>query len=335
MADDKENAQPNCPSELKLLKGRAIQKKAVAAGEAVALRFGPGDRVACDYGGGWSCGVVTMTHYREAKWAVGKVVPYQIRLDGTRKLIFAEEDNDTTVQAISEDGAGSMRRAGSVAAPSSMQYDRKAREAEQMLLADENRANTEAEQAMQQLLLSLEEEDVTEADGVAGGGKQPKKARKKKRGRKMRAPAPAAGDAEAEELGKVQEEARVQRVREQLLHERAEAADRERAFKEAHKLQREPAQQSQTVPVPSASPALPECPVCMECYERPPSKYAPVNLPCGHSVCRHCALQLQAAAAPSQFACPSCRQQLELPSGGAQALPCNYGLVEMLGLLGL
>ena len=71
--------------------------------------------------------------------------------------------------------------------------------------------------------------------------------------------------------------------------------------------------------------------------------HAPVSLPCGHSVCRQCALDLQTAT-PSQhggggggggagglaIACPSCCQQLELPPGGAQALPCNYGLVQML-----
>jgi hypothetical protein len=31
------------------------------------------------------------------------------------------------------------------------------------------------------------------------------------------------------------------------------------------------------------------------------------------------------------IACPSCCQQFKLPPGGAQALPCNYGLVQMLG----
>ena len=88
---------------------------------------------------------------------------------------------------------------------------------------------------------------------------------------------------------------------------------------------------------------LPECPVCLECYQQQPSVHAPVSPPCGHSVCRQCALDLQTAA-PSQhggggggggagglaIACPSCCQQLELPPGGAQALPCNYGLVQML-----
>ena len=102
-----------------------------------------------------------------------------------------------------------------------------------------------------------------------------------------------------------------------------------------------PPQAMPTPPSPAPSPdLLPECPVCLECYQQPPSVYAPVNLPCGHSVCRQCALDLQTAA-PSQhngrggagglaIECPSCCQQLELPPGGAQALPCNYGLVQML-----
>ena len=96
-------------------------------------------------------------------------------------------------------------------------------------------------------------------------------------------------------------------------------------------------------PSPALSPdLLPECPVCLECYQQPPSVHAPASLQCGHSICRQCALDLQAAA-PSQhsggsggagglaIACPSCCQQLELPPGGTQALPCNYGLVQMLG----
>ena len=103
-----------------------------------------------------------------------------------------------------------------------------------------------------------------------------------------------------------------------------------------------PPQAMPAPPSPSPSPEmLPECPVCLECYQPPPSVHAPVSLPCGHSVCRQCALDLQTAA-PSQhggggaagglaIACPSCCQQLELPPGGAQALPCNYGLVQVLG----
>jgi len=89
-------------------------------------------------------------------------------------------------------------------------------------------------------------------------------------------------------------------------------------------------------PSPTPAQQLPECPVCMECYDHPPAEQAPVVLPCGHSICRQCALDLQTANPGRQrgsgtlaIVCPSCCQQLELPPGGAQALPCNYGLVQV------
>ena len=31
---------------------------------------------------------------------------------------------------------------------------------------------------------------------------------------------------------------------------------------------------------------VPECPICMEAYEAPPSARAPIILACGHCVCR-------------------------------------------------
>jgi len=37
-----------------------------------------------------------------------------------------------------------------------------------------------------------------------------------------------------------------------------------------------------------------------------------------------------AGAGGLAIACPSCCQQHQLPPGGAKALPCNYGLVQML-----
>jgi hypothetical protein len=78
-----------------------------------------------------------------------------------------------------------------------------------------------------------------------------------------------------------------------------------------------------------------ECPVCIGCYAAPPSKNAPVSLPCGHSVCKQCAEDLQAAAlrcrtsgGPLRIACPSCCRQLDLPLGGAKSLPVNYALAH-------
>jgi hypothetical protein len=185
-------------------------------------------------------------------------------------------------------------------------------------------------------------------------------------------PAAAAVHLDAtKEKARAEEEGRVQRVREQLLRERAEAAEQQQAFEEAKVTQMkalaaalqeteeaaadapcapqcelEPQQLPAMTAPPPPSPLpylLPECPVCLACYQQPQSMHAPVSLPCGHSVCRQCVLDLQTAA-PSQhgrgrgaagglaIACPSCCQQLELPPGGAQALPCNYGLVQMLEL---
>ena len=42
------------------------------------------------------------------------------------------------------------------------------------------------------------------------------------------------------------------------------------------------------------------------------------------------AMQSQRGAGAPTIECPTCRQQLELPSGGAQVLPCNFGLVQVL-----
>jgi TPR repeat protein len=266
----------------------------------------------------------------------------------------------------------------------------------------QQRRTAEAEDAMR---LLLQEEEG--AGGAADGKQSKKKKKKKKQGRRAVAAAAApCADTEAQKGG-LEEEERVQRVREQLLQERAEAAERERAFKKAQALQihalaaataaaaradadakakgeleeEERAfeeakvlqvqalaaaaataaaalqqaevgatgevaaapcpQQPQAMmpsPPPIPTPQLPpECPVCMECYDRPPSEQAPVVLPCGHSVCRQCALDVQTATPSCQrgagaltIVCPSCRQLLELPSGGAQALPYNYGLLQVL-----
>jgi hypothetical protein len=78
-----------------------------------------------------------------------------------------------------------------------------------------------------------------------------------------------------------------------------------------------------------------ECPICIECYAAPPSENAPVMLPCGHSVCKQCSQDLQAAALCCHkgggllcIACPSCCRQLDLPPGGVKSLPVNYALVH-------
>ena len=76
---------------------------------------------------------------------------------------------------------------------------------------------------------------------------------------------------------------------------------------------------------------IPECILCLEKYEEPPSNYAPVMLPCGHSVCKQCAPTLQKEEGGTLFIkCSVCRALSPLPAGGAAALPHNYTVVEML-----
>ena len=79
-----------------------------------------------------------------------------------------------------------------------------------------------------------------------------------------------------------------------------------------------------------------ECPMCLEVYLAPPSEQLPVSLPCGHSVCKRCAIMLQKPAVLSQSSevqCPQCTRVLLLPPGGAAALPCNYSVVQMIEVL--
>ena len=90
--------------------------------------------------------------------------------------------------------------------------------------------------------------------------------------------------------------------------------------------------------VPQSGGETSECPVCMDSYAAPPSQHVPMNLPCGHSVCKLCiskmqtvALQQRRGGEPPKVRCPECRRMLALPPGGVGALPCNYGLMQMLG----
>ena len=81
---------------------------------------------------------------------------------------------------------------------------------------------------------------------------------------------------------------------------------------------------------------MPQCPICLESYEAPPSENAPVSLPCGHCVCRACVGNVQTGQVDGgelQLCCPVCRQHSPMPAGGIAALPCNYALVEMIQLV--
>ena len=71
-----------------------------------------------------------------------------------------------------------------------------------------------------------------------------------------------------------------------------------------------------------------ECPICFEPYEAPPSERTPVNLACGHTMCRADAANL--AKAQCELKCPICMQCMPLQEGGIAALPCNYALVHMI-----
>ena len=69
------------------------------------LRFRPGSRVECKIrdssaaNGGFHPGTVVGTFYREDHWRNGSCAPYQVRLDGERKLIYAPADNDSCIRA--------------------------------------------------------------------------------------------------------------------------------------------------------------------------------------------------------------------------------------------
>ena len=81
------------------------------------------------------------------------------------------------------------------------------------------------------------------------------------------------------------------------LQETDEVAENAPCPPQHEPVQQQPPQALPAPPSPAPSPELlPECPVCLECYQRPPSVHAPVSLPCGHSVCRQCVLDLQTTA---------------------------------------
>ena len=69
------------------------------------LRFRPGSRVECKIrdssaaNGGFHPGTVVGTFYREDHWRPGLCAPYQVKLDGERKLIYAPADNDSCIRA--------------------------------------------------------------------------------------------------------------------------------------------------------------------------------------------------------------------------------------------
>jgi G3E family GTPase len=61
------------------------------------LRFGVGDKVECNTGGGWSKGEVVKLMYREQAMPPGVVAPYQVKLD-SGSLIYAPADDNQLIR---------------------------------------------------------------------------------------------------------------------------------------------------------------------------------------------------------------------------------------------
>ncbi|XP_038057683.1 tripartite motif-containing protein 3-like [Patiria miniata] len=68
-----------------------------------------------------------------------------------------------------------------------------------------------------------------------------------------------------------------------------------------------------------------ECPMCLELFDS--SNRWPKLLPCQHTFCRVCLVQLDKQGT---IACPQCRQQHKSPPGGAQQLPNNFTMLALL-----
>jgi len=68
------------------------------------------------------------------------------------------------------------------------------------------------------------------------------------------------------------------------------------------------------------------CPICMELFENPK-----VLVPCLHTLCEKCVLKLHNHN--KQFACPQCRQMVEVPTTGIKDLPTNFFINNLLYIL--
>jgi hypothetical protein len=160
-----------------------------------------------------------------------------------------------------------------------------------------------------------------------------------KKGKGKKQTTTKAGASASSNHHELQEEKRLQALVKEIKEQRAEEAVAARAWEEhAQVLALEEASthpQQPKLAKPHGEPE--ECPICLENYLTPPSEHMPVCLPCGHSLCLLCAMEMQAAVLSKckgrelpKVQCPKCRQVLALPPGGAGALPCNYSVVELL-----
>jgi hypothetical protein len=69
------------------------------------------------------------------------------------------------------------------------------------------------------------------------------------------------------------------------------------------------------------------CSVCFEEFDE--ALHLPRLLHCGHSFCTQCLTDLPRTT-PHTLSCPRCRAPTRLDVSGAQALPCNFDLLDVL-----
>ncbi len=66
-----------------------------------------------------------------------------------------------------------------------------------------------------------------------------------------------------------------------------------------------------------------DCPICME------DNLEPRILPCQHTMCVGCIDRLNETTVSNTAACPICREEFQIPQGGAKALPTALALVQL------
>ena len=80
-----------------------------------------------------------------------------------------------------------------------------------------------------------------------------------------------------------------------------------------------------------------ECEICCERYGSS-AVLTPRNLPCGHTFCESCLIDVAAqsetedGAGHKTMACPNCRLLTEVPEDGVGELPKNYSLESVADL---
>jgi len=74
------------------------------------------------------------------------------------------------------------------------------------------------------------------------------------------------------------------------------------------------------------------CGTCLCMYDG--QEHTPKLLPCSHTVCIECLGRIVATfARDSQFRCPICRELINIPRGGVQALPPSFLVNQLLDLM--